>query len=71
MVYLKSAIAGILMVGATALILYVTPTLLLIIPVLRRGEGFDLPRWHVRSESPGFWIPAVIVFVAGFLWELH
>ena len=69
MVYLKSAIGGILMVGATALILYVTLTLLLMIPVLRRGEGFDLPRWHVRSESPAFWIPAVIVFAAGFLWE--
>jgi len=45
MVYLKSAIAGIVMVGATALVLYVTLTLLLIVPVLRRGEGFDLPRW--------------------------
>ena len=59
------------MVGATALVLYVTLTLLLIIPALRRGEGFDLPRWHVRSESPTLWIPVVIVFVAGFLWEFH
>jgi len=71
MVYLKSAIAAILMVGATALVLYVTLTLLLIVPVLRRGEGFDLPRWHVRSGSPALWIPVLIAFAAGFLWEFH
>jgi hypothetical protein len=73
MIYLKSAIAGILAVMATALLIYTTFTLLLIILIARRNAnaGFDRPHWHLRTESPAFWILVLIVFAVGFLWEFR
>jgi uncharacterized integral membrane protein len=73
MVYLKSAIAGILAVATTALLIYVILTLLVIILIAHNSanEGFDLPHWQVHTESPAFWIVVVIVFAAGFLWEFR
>jgi hypothetical protein len=73
MVYLKSAIAGILAVATTALLIYAILTLLLIILVAHKNahEGFDLPYWHVHTGSPAFWIVVAIVFAAGFLWEFR
>jgi TRAP-type C4-dicarboxylate transport system permease small subunit len=72
MVYLKSVFVGILSVVATGVILYTTFTLLLIIPVMLRGnEGFDLPRWHVHFASPVFWVLVLGIFAAGFWWEFR
>jgi TRAP-type C4-dicarboxylate transport system permease small subunit len=73
MIYLKSAVSGILAVAATGVLLYTTLTLLLLIPVMLRNEnqGFDLPRWHVDYASPVLWILVLVIFAAGFWWEFH
>jgi hypothetical protein len=72
MVYLKSAIAGILAVATTALLIYVILTFVIILVAHKSAnEGFDLPHWQVHTESPAFWIVVVIVFAAGFLWEFR
>jgi hypothetical protein len=69
MIYLKSVTAGILALMLVALFAYAILTLILLIMV--RPDGFDLPRWQVHVESPAFWILVIIIFGAGFLWEFH
>lgn len=69
MIHLKSPIAGILALMLAALLAYTILTLVLLIMV--RPDGFDLPRWHVHAESPAFRKLVIIIFGAGFLWEFH
>lgn len=69
MIYLKSAIAGIFALMLAGLLAYTILTLVLLI--MFRPDGFDLPRVHVDVESPAFWIFVIIIFGAGSLWEFH
>jgi hypothetical protein len=63
MVYVKSIIAGVL---ALLLVAVLIPMVVLVaLSVI--GPGIDMPRWHL--ESPFFWLPAIIIFGAGFFWE--
>jgi hypothetical protein len=67
MVYLKSIIAGFL---ALLLVAVLIPTIVLVavsVTGLGIGLGIDMVRWHL--ESPFFWLPAITIFSAGFLWE--
>ena len=65
MVYLKSIIAGFL---ALLLVAVLIPTIVLVaVSVAGAGLGIDMVRWH--PESPFFWLLAIIIFSAGFLWE--
>jgi hypothetical protein len=63
MVYVKSIIAGVLALLFVAVLI---PTVVLV-AVSVIGLGIDMPRWHF--ESPFFWLPAITIFGAGFLWE--
>jgi hypothetical protein len=63
MVYLKSMVAGVL---ALLFVVVLIPTIVLV-AVSVIGLGIDMVRWH--PESPFFWVPAIIIFSAGFLWE--
>jgi hypothetical protein len=67
MVYLKSIIAGVLALLVAVLI----PTIVLVAVSVAglgiAGLGIDMVRWHF--ESPFFWLPAITIFSAGFLWE--
>jgi hypothetical protein len=67
MVYLKSIIAGVL---ALLFVAILSPTIVLVavsVTGLGTGLGIDMVRWHL--ESPFFWLPAITIFSAGFLWE--
>jgi hypothetical protein len=67
MVYLKSIIAGVLALLFVAILI---PTIVLVavsVTGLGTGLGIDMVRWHL--ESPFFWLPAITIFSAGFLWE--
>jgi hypothetical protein len=69
MVYLKGIIAGILTVAAAATTLYIIGFLVLII--MFRHDGIDLPIVHIHTESVVFWLIVAAVFALGFLWELR
>jgi hypothetical protein len=71
MVYLKSIIAGVLALLFVAVLI---PTIVLVAVSVTglgidsvTGLGIDMVRWHL--ESPFFWLPAITIFSAGFLWE--
>jgi len=63
MVYIKSIIAGVL----ALLLVPVLVATIIFVAVSVLGLGIDMVRWH--PESPVFWLLAVIIFGAGFLWE--
>jgi hypothetical protein len=67
MVYLKSIIAEVLTLLFVAVLI---PTIVLVAVSVTgqvTGLGIDMVRWHL--ESPFFWLPAITIFSAGFLWE--
>ena len=61
--YVKSIIAGVL---ALLLVAALMATIVLV-AVSVSGLGIDMVRWHLRS--PFFWLLAIAVFSAGFLWK--
>jgi len=63
MVYIKSIIAGVL---ALLLVAVLIATIVLV-AVSVSGLGIDMVRWHLGSLF--FWLPAITIFSAGFLWE--
>ena len=61
--YVKSIIAGVL----ALLLVAVLMTTIFLVAVSVSGLGIDGVFWHLGS--PFFWLPAIIIFGAGFLWE--
>ena len=60
MVYLKSIIAGVLALLFAAVLI----ATIFLVAVRVIGIGIDM-----NLGSPLFWLPAIVVFGAGFFWE--
>jgi hypothetical protein len=70
MVYIKSIIAGVLALLLVAALMALMATIVLVavsVSGLVSGLGIDMVRWHLGS--PFFWLPAIAIFIAGFLWK--
>jgi len=68
-VYVKSIVAGVLALLCAAVLV---PTILIVVVVVILspiGMGIEMPRWQLGS--PLFWLFAIIIFSAGFLWEFR
>ena len=66
MVYIKSIIAGVLALLLVAALMALMATIVLV-ALSVSGLGIDMVRWHLGSLF--FWLPAITIFSAGFLWE--
>jgi uncharacterized BrkB/YihY/UPF0761 family membrane protein len=69
-IYLKSVIAGLLALVLAAVVIVVIGTTILAFLLFVYGAvgiGIDMPRWHLGS--PLSWLPAIIIFSAGFYWN--
>ena len=68
-VYAKSIVAGVLALVLVALLI---PAIVIVevVDILGPiGIGKEMPRWQLGS--PLFWLFAIIIFSAGFLWEFR
>jgi hypothetical protein len=69
-IYLKSVIAGLLALVLAAVVFVVIGTTILASLLFVYGGvgvGIGVSRWHVGS--PLSWLPAIIIFSAGFYWN--
>jgi len=76
MIYLKSVVAGILALVASAMVILTIMIIILVAVVWRyKPDGIDIPRisidWPSAAKTPFFWLILLLIFGAGFYWEFR